>query len=206
MTLSSGRTPSRIAFASWASVHLPMPVSLSGVMLAAYALNGGSSNRNPPERPRLRSNWPLSSRATWQLPQATAPSIRYFPRSISASRADTGVAGSAAMQTSQAAMRFMLIDPLSVLLSSRFHVDAVQAPRTEPEALLDRLVLEGRQPVGVVDRPERAETAKAERRAIDRRRDDHPVSARIGHADRHLVAVDRAQGEHHRGSRRDAGG
>ena len=52
----------------WASVQLPMPVSLSGVMLGAVTLNGGSSQVSPPEKslPAVAAGGPFGE---WQLAQ-----------------------------------------------------------------------------------------------------------------------------------------
>jgi len=56
-----------------ASVHLPMPVSLSGVMLAAMAVKGFSSKTNPPARFMSLIGRPRFF-GVWQFPQATGPS------------------------------------------------------------------------------------------------------------------------------------
>src|SRR5438132_4122430 len=56
----SGRSPRRIAFTTCASVHFPMPVSGSGVMLAEYTVPNGPSNLRPPA---LR---PTPSCGVWQ--------------------------------------------------------------------------------------------------------------------------------------------
>ena len=52
----------------WASVQLPMPVSLSGVMLGAVTSNGGSSKLRPPEKslPAMAAGGPFGE---WQLAQ-----------------------------------------------------------------------------------------------------------------------------------------
>ena len=51
-----------------ASVHSPMPVSLSCVMLGAVTLNGGSSKVRPPEKslPATAAGGPFG---VWQLAQ-----------------------------------------------------------------------------------------------------------------------------------------
>jgi len=48
MTVPSGRCPSRTASMICAVVHRPIPVSGSGVMLGAQALNDGSVTSMPP--------------------------------------------------------------------------------------------------------------------------------------------------------------
>ena len=63
-----GRMPVRSTFLISASVQLPMPVSLSGVMLDAVTLNGGSSNASPPENAFSMMS-PVGPFGVWQLPQ-----------------------------------------------------------------------------------------------------------------------------------------
>ncbi|MCG2632393.1 hypothetical protein L6654_37905 [Bradyrhizobium sp. WYCCWR 13023] len=63
-----GLTPlTRKCFSS-ASLQLPMPVSLSGVMLDAVTLKAGSSKVWPPESMRVMSR-PWGPRGVWQLLQ-----------------------------------------------------------------------------------------------------------------------------------------
>src|SRR3954465_15431875 len=63
-----------------ASVQLPMPVSLSGVMLGAVTSNGGSLKRKPPEKslPATAGGGPFGE---WQLAQVMMVLTRYLPRS-----------------------------------------------------------------------------------------------------------------------------
>src|SRR5688572_25714430 len=58
------------------SLHEPMPVSMSGVMFGAYALNTGSSITNAPARFLVASGVPSGSRGVWQLPQPATVSTR----------------------------------------------------------------------------------------------------------------------------------
>ena len=70
----SGRRPSRIAVMSCASVHLPMPVSGSGVMLGATASNSAPpSILKPPASSMLAACGPLG---VWQLPHAVMLCMR----------------------------------------------------------------------------------------------------------------------------------
>ena len=68
MGMPFGRTPVRNSFLMSASLHVPMPVSLSGVMFGAVTSNGGSLKRRPPEKslPATTSGGPLGE---WQLAQ-----------------------------------------------------------------------------------------------------------------------------------------
>ena len=63
-----GRMPVRMTVLISASVQLPMPVSLSGVMFGAVTLNGGSSQDRPPEKslPATAAGGPFGE---WQLAQ-----------------------------------------------------------------------------------------------------------------------------------------
>ena len=70
-----GRTPVRSTFLMSASLHEPMPVSLSGVMLDAVTLNGGSSNSSPPENAFSMMS-PVGPFGVWQLPQVRRPLTR----------------------------------------------------------------------------------------------------------------------------------
>ena len=71
----SGRRPSIVAAAALAAISVslqrPMPVSRSGVMLDARAVNGSSGNSMPPASSRPAINCPSGPRGVWQLPQAT---------------------------------------------------------------------------------------------------------------------------------------
>src|SRR5262249_39558385 len=80
MVVPSGRLPSRIALMISPSLHLPMPVSGSGVMFGAWATPKPSSNLVPPAS-SLPGTGPCGVCGVWQLPQATMLFIRYFPRS-----------------------------------------------------------------------------------------------------------------------------
>src|SRR3954453_15385224 len=62
------------------SVQLPMPVSLSWVMLGAVTLKGGSSQLSPPEKslPATAAGGPFGE---WQLAQVMMVLTRYLPRS-----------------------------------------------------------------------------------------------------------------------------
>ena len=73
--LPSGRLPSRMASATCASVHVPMPMPGSGVMFEATAMNTGSSNRVPPAK-AMGATGPLWRRGVGQLPQAAIDSTR----------------------------------------------------------------------------------------------------------------------------------
>ncbi len=70
-----GRMPVRSSFLMSASVQLPMPVSLSWVMLAAVTLNGGRSHDRPPLKslPATAAGGPFGE---WQLPQFMTPVTR----------------------------------------------------------------------------------------------------------------------------------
>ena len=63
-----GLMPLRSSFLMSPSLHLPMPVSLSWVMLGAVTLNGGSSHDSPPEN-ALPAMSPVGPFGEWQLPQ-----------------------------------------------------------------------------------------------------------------------------------------
>ena len=67
--------PVRSSFLISASVQLPMPVSLSCVMLGAVTLNGGSSHDSPPEN-ALSGMSPVGPFGVWQLPQVRMPLTR----------------------------------------------------------------------------------------------------------------------------------
>ncbi len=67
--------PLRSTRLSSASVQLPMPVSLSCVMLGAVTLNGGSSQDSPPEN-SLPGISPVGPLGEWQLPQVRMPLTR----------------------------------------------------------------------------------------------------------------------------------
>src|SRR5580698_7219412 len=75
-----GRSPVRRSFLMSASLQVPMPVSLSCVMLDAMTLNGGSSQDSPPEKslPAIAAGGPFGE---WQLPQVMIVLTRYDPRS-----------------------------------------------------------------------------------------------------------------------------
>jgi hypothetical protein len=68
LTEPSGRRPSRMAVMIWESVQAPIPVSLSGVMLGAKAVNGalGPPNWLPPAKALPCIGPPLG---VWQLAQ-----------------------------------------------------------------------------------------------------------------------------------------
>ena len=70
-----GNSPVRSSFLMSASLHLPMPVSLSCVMLGAVTLNGGSSQDSPPEN-SLPAMSPVGPFGEWQLPQVRMPLTR----------------------------------------------------------------------------------------------------------------------------------
>ena len=76
MNVPSGLRALRIASTIWSSVHEPMPVSMSGVMLRAYALNTGSSMTKAPARFLVSSGVPSGKRGVWQLPQPAIVSTR----------------------------------------------------------------------------------------------------------------------------------
>jgi hypothetical protein len=67
--------PVRMSVLICASVHVPIPVSLSGVMLGAVTLKGGSSHDRPPEKslPAIAAGGPFGE---WQLPQVRMPLTR----------------------------------------------------------------------------------------------------------------------------------
>src|SRR3954463_1609768 len=91
-----GRSPFRSAFLTSASLHAPMPVSLSCVMLEAVTLNGGSSQLSPLERSRSNTGAPRSPFGVWQFWQVMMVLTRYLPRS-------TGVCDDAAFAVTKAA-------------------------------------------------------------------------------------------------------
>ena len=68
--------PFRIALTMSSSDQEPMPVSMSGVMLAAYALNTGSSITNAPANFFVGSSEPSGRCGVWQLPQPAIVSTR----------------------------------------------------------------------------------------------------------------------------------
>src|SRR5262249_8422222 len=63
-----------------ASVHIPRPVSLSGVILGTMAMPNPSSMRKPPLSGK-GDGAPAGARGVWQLPQAPKTSTRYWPLS-----------------------------------------------------------------------------------------------------------------------------
>jgi hypothetical protein len=75
MVTPFGRTPVRNSFLMSAALHVPMPVSLSWVMLGAVTLNGGSSNSRNPEK-ALSMMSPVGPFGVWQLPQVSRPLTR----------------------------------------------------------------------------------------------------------------------------------
>src|SRR4029079_19197060 len=95
MTIAPGAPfrliPWRKTFLRSASVWLPMPVSLSCVMLGAVTLNGGSSHERPPEYAlsRISTCGPFGG---WQLPQVRIPLTRYSPRLTRSELADWALA------------------------------------------------------------------------------------------------------------------
>jgi len=81
ISVPSARLPSRMATLICASVHLPMPVSGSDVMLDGSALKRlPSSIGGPPDKARSITG-PPGPCGVWQLPQPMMPSTRYLPRS-----------------------------------------------------------------------------------------------------------------------------
>jgi hypothetical protein len=62
--------PSTSARLISASDHVPMPVSLSGVMFGAVARKAGVSKVSPPDSALPAMNLPSASRGEWQLPHA----------------------------------------------------------------------------------------------------------------------------------------
>src|SRR5450432_3271639 len=76
-----GLIPVTRSFFRSASLQLPIPVSLSGVMFAANTVNGGASNGGPPPDNALSNIGPLGPRGVWQLWQVIRVSTRYLPRS-----------------------------------------------------------------------------------------------------------------------------
>src|SRR5262245_31983460 len=83
----------------WSSVQLPMPVSLSGVMLLEYTVPNGPSYRRPPA---LTGSFGL----VWQPQPPVAPNTD-LPRSISAGVGEAADAGmpEAAMATATSRQR-----------------------------------------------------------------------------------------------------
>ncbi len=79
-----GRSPLRNAFSMSALLQLPMPVSLSWVMLEAVTLNGGSSQVSPDDRSRSSTGAPRSPFGVWQFWQVMMVVTRYLPRSTGA--------------------------------------------------------------------------------------------------------------------------
>jgi len=72
-----GSTPVSSERLMSASLHLPMPVSRSGVMFAAFTLKVASSQvRGRPESCFDMSHAPLELRGVWQLPQVRTPLTR----------------------------------------------------------------------------------------------------------------------------------
>src|SRR6478609_961456 len=61
-----------------------MPVALSGVILGAVTVNGGSSQDRPPEN-ALSMMSPVGPFGVWQLPQVITVLTRYLPRSAGVS-------------------------------------------------------------------------------------------------------------------------
>src|SRR4051812_10320410 len=92
------------------SVHVPMPVSRSVVMLAAVALKAGVvKERPPPARSLPRTGVPSTILGVWQLPQARMVVTRYRPRSSGVS-ADADPAVRPAMTIAAASDRAQVSD------------------------------------------------------------------------------------------------
>src|ERR1700682_1522590 len=115
------RIPVRNSFLMSASLHAPMPVSLSGVMFGAVTSNGGSLKRRPPEKsfPAPTSGGALGE---WQLPQVMMVLTRYEPRSTGVSAA--AVPTSASVAKDNVASRIMIPS-----CDSRAHIIAARAGR-----------------------------------------------------------------------------
>jgi hypothetical protein len=79
----SGRLPCRMAVLISASVHLPMPVPGSGVMLDGMAVKALPSPIGGPPDNALSRIGPFGPTGVWQLPQPMMLSTRYLPRSTS---------------------------------------------------------------------------------------------------------------------------
>src|SRR6266849_5632898 len=112
-----------------ASLHDPMPVSLSGVMLEAVTSNGGSSKRNPPDS-ALSNSRPLGPIGVWQLWQVISVSTRYLPRSIGVSaRAPNAPATISAIAIAPKPNRFITSppnqSPRPVQTEPVFHVECI---------------------------------------------------------------------------------
>src|SRR5580765_705857 len=73
-----GRRPDRMAVMIWSSVHLPMHVSGSGVILVAYTVPKGPSYFRPPAFSAVAA----LSGSVWH-PQPAATPKTYLPRAIS---------------------------------------------------------------------------------------------------------------------------
>src|SRR5580698_3392057 len=101
--------PLRNSFLMSASLHAPMPVSLSGVMFGAVTSNGGTLKRRPPEKslPATTSGGPLGE---WQLPQVMMVLTRYAPRSTGVSAQAPPTSASVAMEN--VASRIMIPSPI----------------------------------------------------------------------------------------------
>src|SRR5579863_5657400 len=78
----SAEIPSRIARAMASSLHFPMPVSGSGVMLRAYTFKPPSSNRScpAPAAEVMTGGVALSSHSEWHPMQGITARVRYSPR------------------------------------------------------------------------------------------------------------------------------
>src|SRR4051812_9685765 len=101
-----GRSPLRNAVLICASVHEPIPVSLSCVILEAVTLNGGSSHESPLERSFSKLKAPPCPRGVWQFWQVMIVLTRYWPRSTGdCARAEPAAAIRAAAITTRANMR-----------------------------------------------------------------------------------------------------
>ena len=62
--------PSTSARLISASLQLPIPVSMSGVIFGAVAMKGGVLKVRPPDSALSAISLPSASRGEWQLPQA----------------------------------------------------------------------------------------------------------------------------------------
>src|SRR5882757_4137642 len=76
-----GRLPCRMAVLISASVHVPMPVSGSGVILDGMAVKALPSSMGGPPDNALSRIGPFGPTGVWQLPQPMMLSTRYLPRS-----------------------------------------------------------------------------------------------------------------------------
>src|ERR1700722_12276889 len=94
-----GRLPWRMGVLISASVHVPMPVSGSGVMLDGTAVKAVPSPIGGPPDNALSRIGPSGPTGVWQLPQPLMLSTRYLPRSSWVS----ATADPAARQTATAA-------------------------------------------------------------------------------------------------------